>query len=78
MAVKRVASRVRAGGHNIPTETILRRYEKGKLNFREIYRPLADSWTVLDNSGPNYQVVARGAGKETEVFLAEIWEQIHA
>jgi predicted ABC-type ATPase len=78
IAIERVAARVRAGGHNIPTDTILRRYEKGKINFREIYRPRADFWTVLDNSGPQYRVVGRGQGSEIEVLLPEIWRQIDA
>ncbi len=78
MAVERVAARVRAGGHDIPPDVIRRRYEKGRRNFLEIYRPRADFWTILENSLPKYRVVARGQSEETEVFLPEIWEQIHA
>lgn len=76
-AVSRGAARVRAGGHNIPPEVIRRRYEKGRRNFLEIYLPRADVWTVLENSRPNYRLVARGQSGETQVFLPEIWEQIH-
>lgn len=49
-AVSRVAQRVRHGGHDIPEETIRRRYAKGLVNFRDLYAPLVDSWTLYDNS----------------------------
>lgn len=37
MAVQRVASRVEKGGHHIPQDVILRRYERGIKNLFEIY-----------------------------------------
>jgi predicted ABC-type ATPase len=76
IAVERVAARVKAGGHDIPVETIRRRYEKGLRNLKETYRPRADFWTVLDNSGSKYEVVARGNGTKIEVVIPEIWGQI--
>ncbi len=33
LAVERVRTRVISGGHHIPEPTILRRYERGRLNF---------------------------------------------
>ncbi len=51
MAVERVASRVKRGGHSVPEDVIKRRYERGLANFFTIYRPIADSWLMLDNSG---------------------------
>jgi predicted ABC-type ATPase len=50
MAVARVAERVRRGGHDVPEETIRRRYERGLQNFVKLYQSLADEWQVLDNS----------------------------
>lgn len=50
LAVKRVAERVKTGGHNIPEETVRRRYIRSISNFFNIYRPIADSWLMLDNS----------------------------
>ncbi|HVA50473.1 MAG TPA: hypothetical protein VNH11_29260 [Pirellulales bacterium] len=47
--VARVAERVRRGGHNIPAETVRRRYFAGLRNFFELYQPIADSWLCLDN-----------------------------
>jgi predicted ABC-type ATPase len=51
LAVKRVAHRVRHGGHHVPAADIRRRFQRGWLNFAEHYRPLADAWAVYENSG---------------------------
>lgn len=45
-AVERVAARVRAGGHNVPAETVRRRYHAGLRNFFSLYEPVASSWRL--------------------------------
>lgn len=50
LAVQRVKRRVRQGGHDVPRETIERRYAVGLRNFFELYMPIADRWRVYDNS----------------------------
>lgn len=50
MAVQRVAARVRDGGHSIPEPVIRRRFKRSLANFFNLYRPIADSWAMLDNS----------------------------
>lgn len=50
-AIARVANRVRQGGHNIPIDTIRRRFDAGLTNFREPYRSRVDFWQLIDNSG---------------------------
>lgn len=77
MAVARVASRVRAGGHNIPEDVIRRRYQAGRANFCEYYKPNADFWTVLDNSQPNFRVIAKGDQNCEEIFDPKVWNAIH-
>jgi predicted ABC-type ATPase len=57
-AVARVAERVRMGGHNVPEETIRRRYHAGIRNFFKLYRPLADIWFFYDNSAEEPRVIA--------------------
>lgn len=51
LALRRIAARVRQGGHNVPRADVLRRFVRGWDNFQNAYRPLADSWAVYDNSG---------------------------
>ena len=50
LAIERVAQRVRQGGHDIPPDTIRRRFTAGLTNFDTLYTPLVDSWLLLDNS----------------------------
>ena len=50
-AVARVAMRVRQGGHNIPPDTIRRRFSAGLNNFRDTYRHRVNYWQLFDNSG---------------------------
>lgn len=50
-AVKRVARRVAAGGHDIPEADIRRRYARGLRLFTEVYRDQADAcyhWKTED------------------------------
>jgi len=51
LAIKRVAARVKQGGHNVPAEDIARRFLRGWENFCNQYRLESDEWTVYDNSG---------------------------
>ena len=62
VAIQRVASRVRAGGHNVPAETIRRRYTAGIANFFGLYAPLATSWRLLDNTLGGASLIASGQG----------------
>ena len=50
-AIERVKLRVSQGGHNVPEQDIIRRFERSWINFEQIYKPLADSWIVFDTSG---------------------------
>jgi predicted ABC-type ATPase len=60
LCLKRIASRVRQGGHNVPREDVLRRFGRGWLNFRKVYSLLADEWAVYDNSGFNPRLIDKG------------------
>jgi predicted ABC-type ATPase len=57
LALRRVAARVRQGGHHVPRPDVLRRFKRGWENFHSIYRLLADTWTVYDNSEDQFQFV---------------------
>jgi len=51
LALRRIAVRVQQGGHDVPRRDVIRRFKRGWENFDIIYRPMADSWAVYDNSG---------------------------
>jgi predicted ABC-type ATPase len=50
-ALRRVAERVRKGGHAVPDEDVRRRFSRGITNLFRHYRPLLDVWMVFENSG---------------------------
>jgi predicted ABC-type ATPase len=51
LALRRIAARVKQGGHNVPRRDVLRRFTRSWENFEKQYRLLADRWSVYDNSG---------------------------
>jgi predicted ABC-type ATPase len=51
VALRRIAARVKQGGHDVPRADVLRRFDRGWKNFQAAYKPLADAWKVYDNSG---------------------------
>ena len=64
MAIKRVEQRVLSGGHNIPTEVIIRRYWMGIQNLFNIFVPIVDSWSLYDNRDVNKIIVEEGVVKD--------------
>tara|TARA_B100000315_G_scaffold260870_2_gene326642 strand:+ start:11564 stop:12139 length:576 start_codon:yes stop_codon:yes gene_type:complete len=76
LALKRVKTRVAEGGHDIPNDTIKRRYKRGLINFFNIYIPLADEWILIDNSGERFQVIAKGIENKTHIENELIWNKL--
>ncbi len=60
LALRRLAARVRQGGHDVPRTDVIRRFKRGWINFLDIYRPLADRWTIYENSGAAPKLVEHG------------------
>jgi len=44
LALRRIAARVRQGGHDVPRRDVVRRFSRSWENFERLYKPLADSW----------------------------------
>lgn len=73
----RVAQRVARGGHNIPSDVIERRYGRSLSNLVNLYMPICDYFTVIDNAGTMPQIVITGGmALENNVFNNEVWEAI--
>lgn len=70
LAVKRVKARVAAGGHNIPEETVRRRYRVGVNYFFNDYSKICDRWILADNSKVPFRVIAEG-GKERPLSIKD-------
>ncbi len=63
LAVERVAARVKAGGHDVPEETIRRRYRMGIYYLFNSYMQTCDKWILADNSHPPFSIIAEGSKK---------------
>jgi predicted ABC-type ATPase len=50
----RVAKRVRAGGHAIPKDAIVRRFPKSNAYFETIYKPVLDVWYLWESQEDNF------------------------
>jgi predicted ABC-type ATPase len=74
--IARVAERVRLGGHSVPADVIRRRYARGLTNFLVLYRPIADSWTLYDNSSVARLVALREMGGDEVIHDMEAWRMI--
>jgi predicted ABC-type ATPase len=78
MAIERVKSRVKNGGHSIPKNVIVRRYSRGVANLINIYLPLADNWFVLDSSSLKPELIAEGNENIViQIINEEIWSIIN-
>ena len=68
MAVKRVANRVRQGGHSVPEVDIRRRWDSGLRNLNDLYQPLADEISLYDSTRNPLLLIARRVNSDLEVF----------
>lgn len=57
ISIERVAERVKHGGHNIPVDSILRRYPRSLKNLIKLYSPICDTTICLDNSDESQKII---------------------
>lgn len=72
--VARVRNRVMAGGHNVTTEDIVRRFYRSKHNFWHVYKNQVNRWHLFYNSASYFQEVAVGKDNEVTVINEDIFE----
>ncbi|MEK9140767.1 MAG: zeta toxin family protein [Nitrospirota bacterium] len=60
LSLQRVAARVEQGGHDVPRVDVIRRFDRSWHNFHTLYRPLADTWSVYENSGDAPRLLEEG------------------
>ena len=74
LAVRRVKLRVAMGGHDVPEDTIRRRFTRSLHNFSTLYMPLADQWVVFDNTvAMKATLVATLKGDNLEIKESKLW-----
>ncbi len=60
LAISRIASRVKQGGHDVRRIDVIRRFKRGWTNFLNVYQPLADHWAIYENSESTPRLLERG------------------
>ena len=78
VAISRIRERVRKGGHDVPVADVRRRFERSLINFVTHYLPLADEWTILDNSGFRPRLIADGTAHGVNVLDEPVFAEINS
>jgi predicted ABC-type ATPase len=76
LAISRVETRVKEGGHHIEEEVIRRRYKRGLSNLFDLYVSRMDNWVFVDNSGNELEILAEGDFDEEKINNEEKWNGI--
>ena len=76
VTISRVRGRVLQGGHNIPEIDQNRRFARSLRNFLIYYRPLADAWTLFNNSGLEPAPVAEQQHGEIRIIEPETYRLV--
>ena len=76
LALKRIAGRVRRGGHDIPARVAARRYGKGLGNLFRHYMALADYCAIFDNSSTNPVLVYERSRLIERIIVTTAFERM--
>ena len=76
VAVCRVRERVRKGGHDVPATDVCRRFDRSLTNLARHYLPIADEWSILDNSGTPSRLIAAGTTEHVTVVDEQLFAAI--
>ena len=72
--VERVKSRVKAGGHDVPEEKILRRYQKSLQNLSQLVR-IADHTRIIDNSNDKPHLICEVLNQQVTIWETTRWSK---
>jgi len=77
LAVRRVKLRVALGGHHVPSDVVKRRFVRSLNNFFTLYAPIADEWTLFDNStSSSAEQVASHWENQLRINDKTIWQKL--
>ncbi len=73
LALERIQLRIQNGGHRVPEVIVRRRFSRSLPNFLRFYKPLADSWTIFDNSGDVPKMIAFEESGKIEILDPDLF-----
>ena len=71
--IDRIQVRVRAGGHYVPDQDVIRKYYRSKTNLWFKYKNIVDEWTVFYNGLDKYIQVMKGEAQTVEILNEELY-----
>lgn len=75
-AKKRVAYRVKTGGHFISDDDIERRYYRGLKNLIDAYLDLVDYAILIDATSTEREIIAKKSKSKLRILSPRIWDKI--
>lgn len=75
-SAKRVQMRVENGGHDIPPESLGRRYSRSLKNLFRVYTELADYTAIFDNAGDEPRLICEINHAGKKIFDESLWRII--
>ena len=72
--VERVKARAAAGGHDVPSEKVISRYQKSLKNLSQLVR-IADMTRVVDNTGDTPALICEVKGNSAQIWETEFWSK---
>lgn len=72
--IARVRKRFAAGGHDVPDDKIVSRYQRSLANLAQLVR-IADRTLVMDNSGELPEVICEVQGNSVQICENRFWSK---
>ncbi len=76
LCIERIKSRVLQGGHDIPDDDVIRRFNRGLIRFWNHYRIQVDSYSLFfNNEFYDFKQVAQGKIEELEIISEPLFKE---
>lgn len=76
LALSRIRIRVLSGGHDVRVEDVRRRFDRSIRNFLRRYRPLADTWTLYDNTSRVPRIIASMESGQVQIYESPLYNSL--
>ena len=76
LAISRIKSRVAQGGHDVPVQDMLRRFNRSISNFFKLYQSFVDSWMLFDNAGAIPILIAERKNSKVKIINEHSYNNI--
>lgn len=67
---------MRQGGHNVPDEDVIRRFNRGLVKFWQIYRMQSDYYSIVfNNEYYDFKRIAHGKPDSIEIVDEDLYQE---